>query len=261
MNTLSLKFSVVTPSFNQGRFIEQTIKSVLDQDYPNFEHIIIDGGSQDGTVTILKNYPHLKWISEEDKGQSDGLNKGFRRISGDVVAWINSDDWYEPGAFKAVSEFFLANPDKNVVMGDCNLVDGDGKIFDKVVNTQRGFSELRRYWIPRAIPTQPAIFFRKKLLDELGFADVSLHYAMDYDLWMRFARRNYFHHIDRTLANYRFHESAKGGDQDWSRFRKEWRIVCKRHVPRHERFLDYFGELWIFCKLNLSFIYGKMRGL
>ncbi|MHC1698303.1 MAG: glycosyltransferase [Geobacteraceae bacterium] len=224
-------FSVVTPSFNQAQFIGQTIESVIIQDYPYWEHIVIDGGSDDGTVEVLKGYPHLKWMSEKDRGQSDAINKGFRVAQGDIIAWINSDDWYEPGAFKAVADFFIANPEKNIVMGDCNLVDDNGGVFDRVINHERGFDELKQHWVSRSIPTQPAIFFRRNLLDEFGFLDESLHFAMDYDLWMRFSQKNRFYHINRTVANYRFHNDAKGGDQDWSKFVPDCRIVYDRYCP------------------------------
>ena len=127
----TLKFSVITPSFNNAQYIEQTIKSVLEQNYPNFEHIVIDGGSTDGTVEILKKHSHLKWVSEKDEGQADALNKGFRMATGDIIAWINSDDWYEPNIFGNIAEWFERNPDKNIVMGDCNLIDparNDGEV-------------------------------------------------------------------------------------------------------------------------------------
>jgi glycosyltransferase involved in cell wall biosynthesis/polysaccharide pyruvyl transferase WcaK-like protein/MoaA/NifB/PqqE/SkfB family radical SAM enzyme len=226
--------SVITPSFNQSKFIEKTINSVLRQNYSNFEHIIIDGGSTDGTIEILKRYPHLKWISEKDSGQSEALNKGLRIAKGEIVGWINSDDWYEPGTLGMIASFFNAHPTKNVVMGNCNLVDENGIIFDKVVNQARGFEELKKYWIGRSIPTQPAVFFRRNLLDQHGYIDETLHYAMDYDLWMRFAQKNHFYHLDVTVANYRFHQAAKGGDQDWNKFVPEWKLVSERYTKLPE---------------------------
>jgi len=241
--------SVITPSFNQAQFIGQTIQSVMNQEYPDYEHIVIDGGSDDGTLDILKVYPHLKWLSEKDRGQSDAVNKGFRMATGDIIAWINSDDWYEPGAFRAVADYFIANPEKNIVMGDCNLIDATGVIFDRVINHERGFDELKKHWISRSIPTQPALFFRRKLLDEFGVLDESLHFAMDYDLWMRFAQRNRFYHLEQTVANYRFHSDAKGGDQDWSKFIPDCLTVYDRYCPPRVsvvipcyNYANYLGE-------------------
>ncbi len=225
------RISVVTPSFNQGQYIEKTILSVLEQGYPDFEHIVIDGGSTDNTPDILKKYPHLKWISEKDEGQADALNKGFRMASGDIIAWINSDDWYEPEAFNTVAMWFKENPDKNIVMGDCNLIDRNGTVFYVAENYERGFEEISRFWITGSIPTQPAIFFRKSLLDEFGYLDKSLHYAMDYDLWIRFAGKNRFYHIKKIVANYLFHEGSKGGiHQDWDKFIPDCKKVFKKHV-------------------------------
>ena len=122
-----LKISIITVSYNQGEFIRQNIESVLSKDYPNFEHIIIDGGSTDGTVDILKEYPHLNWVSEKDRGQSDGLNKGFKKATGDIIVWINSDDMLCPGALCTINDYFESNPDKSVLTGNIVLVNRNGE--------------------------------------------------------------------------------------------------------------------------------------
>lgn len=230
--TVLPKISIITPSFNQGQYLEQTILSVLAQDYSNLEYIVIDGGSADESVEIIKKYSDrlAYWVSEPDRGQSHAINKGFARATGEIVAWINSDDYYEPLVFKEVAAIFLSSPGIKILMGDCNLVNEDGVLFGSVVNHERGARELKRYWVENSIPTQPAIFFRRELLDECGLLDESLHYSMDYDLWMRFAQKYTFFHSDLTLANYRFHPEAKGGDQDWSKFLPECKIVSNRHL-------------------------------
>ncbi|MGI8965898.1 MAG: glycosyltransferase, partial [Limisphaerales bacterium] len=192
---------------------------------------------------ILRRYPHLKWFSELDRGQAHALNKGLKIATGEIIAWINSDDWYASQIFPRVSEFFTSNPEKNIVMGNCYWVDASGKTFDLKVNSERGFTELKRYWFGNNIPTQPAIFFRRKLLDEFGMLDESLHYAMDYDLWMRFAQKNRFYHLNIPAAYYRFHPDAKGGDQDWEKFKPELKMVYHRYVSKRLRCRDIFERL------------------
>ena len=129
-----------------------------------------------------------------------------------------------------IAKFFEDNQHKNVVMGNCNLVDENGKIFNHIINVERGFEELKNYKVARSIPTQPAIFFRKKLLDEYGLLDINLKYVMDYDLWMRFAKKNRFFHINQTFANYRFHKDAKIGDSNWEKIYPECEIVKQRYA-------------------------------
>jgi glycosyltransferase involved in cell wall biosynthesis len=224
--------SLITPSLNQGHFLEQAIRSVLDQGYPHLDYIIIDGGSTDDSTEIIARFAGQlsHWTSEQDNGQSQALNKGFRVARGEVMAWLNADDYLEPGVLFRVGEFFAANRDKAIVMGDCNLVDVDGGIFGRVVNHERSFDELRRYWVPYAIPTQPAVFFRKTLIEGLGGLDETLDYAMDYDLWLRFAQHHRFFHLDLVVANYRFHAGSKSGAHDWSRFEREWERVYRRFL-------------------------------
>lgn len=250
----SPRFSVITPSFNQGRYLETTIKSVIGQNFTDFEHIVIDGGSKDETISILNAYPHLKWVSEPDSGQANALNKGFQMASGEIIAWINSDDWYAPGAFECVDKYFGEHSDASIVMGDCQRTNRNGEPFDEVINYERGFEELRKFWVNHAIPTQPAIFFKRQLLLDLGYLDESLHYALDFDLWLRFARLHRFFHVDEYLAFYRFHSEAKGGTDDWSQFVREWKIVYRRHVSLPTRVHDWIPR-------NTSQLKNKISGI
>ncbi|MBV5349890.1 glycosyltransferase [bacterium] len=224
------RFSVITPSFNQAQFIEQTIHSVLAQNYSNFEHIIIDGGSTDGTVDILKKYPHLTWVSENDAGQADALNKGFKMATGDIIAWLNSDDWYIEGAFKCVAEAFQSNVATKIVLGDCVWFYEESGRTMLVKNRTKTFEEIIRYWDDWIIPTQPSVFFKRELLGEFGLLDTTLQMAMDYELWLRFTQKYPLVHISQPLSGYRFHaESKSGTSQDWSHFFLEWCAAYQRH--------------------------------
>ncbi len=228
--------SVVTPSFNQAEFIEDTIQSVLSQNYPNFEHIIIDGGSTDGTVDILKKYPHLTWISEKDKGQTDALNKGLLRAGGDVIAILNSDDTYTAGAFHKVAEAFAAAADTKAIIGDCFFsYTGPRKPFT-VRNKDLDFEDLLKYWNIWIPPTQPAIFFKSELIEEFGPFDQNLNYAMDYEYWLRISRQYKIKHIPEILAVYRFHDVSKSGNgDDWSDFFPEWHSVYLKYKQYSQR--------------------------
>jgi glycosyltransferase involved in cell wall biosynthesis/acyl carrier protein len=237
--------SVITPSFNQARYIEQNIRSVLGQQYPEIEHIVIDGGSMDGTVEVLKRFPHLKWISEKDNGQSDALNKGFAMASGDIVCWLNSDDWLAPEAFHRVAQEF-ASGQKSVLMGKCLLTDPSGKPFKEQANPERSFYHLMKYWIPYSIPAQPAIFFARSLLESVRrcdgtYVDPSLHFAMDHDLWARMMKSARFHSIDRVLSYYRYHDESKTV-ANGNVFVNDWSVVFKRYALKDTRTIGIFGD-------------------
>ncbi|KJU81525.1 Glycosyl transferase, family 2 domain protein [Candidatus Magnetobacterium bavaricum] len=223
------RISVITPTLNQGRYIEHTIQSVIAQDYPNFEHIVIDGGSTDGTLDVLRRYPHLKWISEKDNGQADALNKGIARASGDIIAWINSDDYYCHNAFHTIAKTFEMNPLTNIVLGQTlylfeNTMSG-------YISRNRGltFEEIIRYWDDFAIPSQPSVFFKAGILDETGLFDASLHYTMDFDMWLRMSLKHRFYFIPDVLVVYRFHDESKSGFANWSNFFPEYHATYMRH--------------------------------
>jgi len=200
--------SVVTPSYNQGRFLEETIQSVLSQDYSNLEYIIVDGGSTDGSVDIIKRYAGRLawWVSEPDQGQSDALNKGFAHASGEIFAWLNSDDCYLPATINQAVSFMQSHPQAALVYGDANLVDEQGKIIGRFPSRQTDLPKLLRGSVH--IPQQ-ASFFWARYYRIVGPLDPSLQFAMDYDLWVRLAKLAPLIYTPRLWANFRLHRGGK----------------------------------------------------
>ena len=200
--------SIITPSFNQVRFLEETIHSVLEQDYPNIEYIIIDGGSSDGSLEIIQsNSDRLAWwVSEPDRGQTDAINKGFAQAKGEILAWINSDDTYLPHAVSEAATYLEANPEVGMVYGDANLIDEQGQVIGKFPALQTDYRRLRQGYVH--IPQQ-ASFFRANLWQQVGPLDPTFYFAMDYDLWVRIARIAPLRYHPRTWANFRLHGTGK----------------------------------------------------
>ncbi len=194
--------SIVTPSLNQGRFIEETILSVKNQTYPRIEHIVIDGGSKDGTLEILKKYSDsLIWISEPDKGQSDAINKGWRMSKGEILAYLNSDDTYMPWAVETAVKFFVENPDVGMVYGKCKIINESSEVVGEIEGNQFDLREALLH-VRHGIP-QPAVFLRRAVIDNVGYLDTNLHFSMDLDLWIRISLRFKMTYIPTLLANFR----------------------------------------------------------
>ena len=212
MNQKLPKITIITPTYNQGQYIEQTIESVLEQGYPNLEYMIFDGGSEDNTIEIIKKYgKHLSfWVSEPDKGQSDAINKGLQQATGDVVNWLNSDDYYEPNCLQTVAECFL-DEQVNVVCGRSNLFKEDGKIVQESAGTDVYPNNLAKT-IGWARIDQPETFFRKTAIDKMGLLEPSFHYVMDKEWWIRYLLLfglDNIREVEGKLVNFRLHEASK----------------------------------------------------
>lgn len=194
------KISIITPSFNAAPYIEQSINSVLQQHYENFEHVIVDGGSTDGTVEILKRYPHLVWVSEPDDGQSDAMNKGLKLSSGDVIVYLNADDFFEEGAFAAVAEAFRKRA--KFVVGKVRVLNADGSSY--VNDPKSSLGEMLRWWEPNAYCYNPVgYFYLREVQDAVGGFNVNNRLAMDLEFLLEAASRYPFTKIDRILGNFR----------------------------------------------------------
>lgn len=200
--------TIVTPSYNQAQFLERTIQSVLDQDYPWIEYMIIDGGSTDSSADIIKTYQDkiAWWVSEPDRGQTDAINKGFERARGEILAWINSDDTYLPGAVSDAVAYLQHHPEVGMVYGDANLIDDAGALLGPFPAMQTSYRQLRRGAVH--IPQQAA-FFRASLWRQVGPLDPTFFFAMDYDLWVRLAAITEIRYYPHLWANFRLHGGAK----------------------------------------------------
>lgn len=199
--------SIVTPSFNQARYLEQTLRSVLEQEYPRIEYIVIDGGSTDESLQIIQKYSSRLafWTSEKDSGQAEAINKGLARASGEIVAWINSDDFYFPGALASAVKAFEAHPEAGLVYGNTVAVDERGEFIHFPKYAQWNLEDLLTFHILG----QPAVFMRRDVLLKAGFLDPSFHFLLDHHLWIRMASHAPMVYVPERWAAGRFHESAK----------------------------------------------------
>lgn len=206
----SFLVSIVTPSYNGGHFIEETILSIKNQTYPRIEHIIVDGGSTDNTLDIIKKYEgtyNMKWVSEPDKGQSDAINKGWKMAGGEILAYLNADDTYMPWAVETAVRFFSENPDIGMVYGDCNEINEHGEV--------TGYRQATDFDLEGVICNygveipQPTVFLRKEVINEVGYLDTNLHFALDYELWCRVGLKFKVKRIPQLMANFRICPGTK----------------------------------------------------
>lgn len=221
------KITIITPSYNQGAYIEETILSIINQEYPNLEYIVIDGGSKDQTVDIIKKYEHkiTYWESEKDRGQSHAINKGFARATGDIVTWINSDDLLLPNALSAIASHFDSSSEEvGLIHGGTVLFNSKGSVRNELGTES---PNLERY-LSGIVFSQPAAFFKKMYLDKVGPVREDLHFGMDYDLFSRLALVCEFKKVDTIFSKYRLHEESKTV-KDTEKFIVDWiKVFCLR---------------------------------
>src|SRR5512135_3246200 len=238
------KVSIVTPSYNQGQFLEASIQSVLAQSYPDIEYIAVDGGSKDNSPEILKKYEqHFTWwVSEKDKGHADALNKGFSRATGDILAWLNSDDIYFPGAVSDAVSILMEHPNVGMVYGDADLIDDSGAPAGRFASKQTSYRQMLRGSVH--IP-QATTFFRADIWNQIGPLDLSLFFSFDYDLWVRIAKVSQVLYVQKRWAQFRIHDAGKTIIND------------DRCYPDMLRVLEREGGSW-FSMLRLRMITRKL---
>ncbi len=203
--------SIITPSYNQAAFLEQTIQSVLAQDYPNIEYLVVDGASTDNSLEVIQRYSNriAWWISEKDSGQAEAINKGFQHAKGEIIAWLNSDDIYLPGAISQAVQHLQTRPELGLVFGDAITMDVGGRPLNRFSFGDWGLAELMQF----RIICQPAVFMRRSVLEQAGYLDLSYHYLLDHQLWIRMALEAPIQHVSELWAAARHHQEAKNVSQ------------------------------------------------
>lgn len=242
-----MKITVITPSYNQGKYIKRTIESVLSQGIPDLEYIVMDGGSTDETVDILKSYSdRIIWKSEKDNGQTDAVNKGIRASQGEIIGWLNSDDIYYPDAVRKVLEIFENNPEINVVYGNANHIREDDSFIEEYYTEDFDYERLKDI----CFICQPSLFFRKKLVNRYGYLDDKLQYCMDYDYWLRLGKGERFYRLNELIAGSRLYDDNKTLGAR--------RKVHEEMLVMQEKNLGRASEKWIY---NLAHVIVDEMGI
>jgi glycosyltransferase involved in cell wall biosynthesis len=242
--------SVVTPSFNQGPYIPSTIRSVVTQDYPDIEYLVMDAASTDNTLDVLRQYTSqypakMRYVSEKDRGQAHALNKAVAQTRGSIIGWLNSDDTYEPGAISAAVEFFAQHPNVDLVYGNANFVDVNDEFITRCAHVEP--FDWHRFVHYTDFIVQPAAFFTRRAFEAVGGADESMHYAMDYDLFLKMASKFKVGYMPRVLANFKWigaNKSALGG---WT------------HLDETARATAPFGGHGLPAYMRLAAVFLEMR--
>jgi len=252
-----MKISIITPSFNQAEFIGRTVDSVLAQqgDF-DLEYLVVDGGSTDGSQEVLaeriaaageRERLTCRIISEPDEGQADAINKGLRMATGDLAAYLNSDDVYEPGALARITRYFQEHPEVQLVTGYCRIIDANDREIRRWITRYKNFflrrASFRRLLVENFI-SQPATFWRRSLHDEIGFFDKDQFMVMDYDMWCRIASRYGIEVIPEYLASFRWHVSSKSGQHYERQFRDQYRVACRYLAPSSPLRWIHWANLW-----------------
>lgn len=262
-NEIFLKISIIIPCYNAEKYIAATIDSIISQEYPEFELFIKDGGSKDSTVKIIKSYAkkfpkNIKWISKKDKGQSDAINIGLKKVNGDIITYINADDIYKVGAFSEINAFFLKYPKYKWVIGKCDIIDKDSKEIRQLITYYKNFwldnYSYKTLLIINYI-SQMGVFWRKEVMKGIGFFDVSQYYVMDYEYWLRIGKKYQPGLINKYLASFRIIETSKSSIGFFTQFKNEYQIA-KLYTSNK---LILFLHL-LHTKLIIS-VYSLMKGI
>ncbi|HEY3930525.1 MAG TPA: glycosyltransferase family 2 protein [Candidatus Koribacter sp.] len=246
------QITIVTPSYNQAEYLQESLESVSSQGVANVEHLVMDGGSSDGSALILKEFSeqsngaHLRWLSEKDNGQSDAMNKGFRSARGEIIGWLNADDRYRPGCFEAVLRAFRDHPEADIIYGDYTWIDRRGRVLQ--LRRETSFSRFTLLYHRVLYVPSTATFFRRRIFDEGNLLDEKLQYAMDYEFFVRLCARGYrFQHVSDLMADFRYHPASKS-TQFCDRQLEEQNAA----LPRYSPILNACRNRWIYRPLLLS---------